>query len=73
MIRPFEPRDLPAVASLGIHLYSLHHAALPNIYAAPSDSSRNVELWRKRFAAERTRAWVAEENSRVIGFVYAAV
>ncbi len=49
----------------------LHHDALPSLFRSPAEINRDESFLADWLADEDGRLWVVEENSRVIGLIFA--
>jgi ribosomal protein S18 acetylase RimI-like enzyme len=65
--------DLPAICIIGNEVNALHHAAHPEVFAAPSSPERDLEHWRQGCFGEDRVAFVATIDRAVVGYVNASV
>jgi GNAT superfamily N-acetyltransferase len=68
-IREATVEDVPAICLLGQEINFLHHEAWPQIFAAPSDPSRDAPHWQQGIAGPNAATFVAEPLGQVIGFI----
>lgn len=61
--------DLRSICVLGQEVNALHHAAWPDVFAPPSDPTRDEAFWSATIGQESATAFVAEAAGEVIGFV----
>lgn len=73
IIRPADESDIPAIATLGMHVNALHHEAWPAIFAPLTDTARLVAYWKSRYLSEETRIMVAAADAEVVGMVAACL
>lgn len=69
-IRPATMQDYPALATIGRENQELHVQAHPNIFQ-PGGNSISEEYMRGVLANKHAMAFVAEEQGRVLGYVFA--
>jgi uncharacterized protein YndB with AHSA1/START domain/GNAT superfamily N-acetyltransferase len=67
--REATPDDLAAVCRLGAEVNLLHHQAWPDIFAGPGDPMAQAAHWQRGIAATDAATFVAEQGTRVVGFV----
>jgi GNAT superfamily N-acetyltransferase len=75
IIRLAEPRDLPVLGLLGAQLVRLHHAFDPDRFMAPSAGIEEGYQWflGTQLQEEDVVIYVAEQEGRVVGYVYAGL
>jgi ribosomal protein S18 acetylase RimI-like enzyme len=65
--------DVTAICELARELKRSHHDAWPNLFAADSDAASDEPHWRHSVLAAGNAAFVAEADSRVVGFITVSV
>jgi GNAT superfamily N-acetyltransferase len=61
--------DLSAICLLGQEVNLLHHEAWPQIFAAPSDPTRDAPHWQQSIANPNATTFVVEHASQIIAFI----
>jgi ribosomal protein S18 acetylase RimI-like enzyme len=69
MIRRATIADLPAICDLAQDLNALHHAAWPNLFAAPAQPSIDIAHWRQSIDGKDQAAFVALEEGATVAFL----
>ncbi len=69
VIREAGAEDLPAICVLGQEVNHLHHQAWPQVFAPPSDPSRDAPHWQQSIAKSDAATLVAEQSGQVIAFI----
>jgi ribosomal protein S18 acetylase RimI-like enzyme len=75
IVRPAEPRDVPALGNLGALLLRTHHAFDPRRFLAPGEHPEEgyARFLRGELDDPNARILVAEMDAEVVGYVFAAV
>jgi ribosomal protein S18 acetylase RimI-like enzyme len=68
-IREATAEDLPVICVLGQEVNLLHHEAWPQVFAAPSDPSRDAPHWQQSIASPNATTFLAEHSEQVIAFI----
>jgi ribosomal protein S18 acetylase RimI-like enzyme len=69
VLREARAEDLPAICVLGQEANLLHHEAWPQVFAPPSDPSRDAPHWQQSIAKPDAVTFVAEQSGQVIAFI----
>ncbi len=74
-IRPASSADLPALGRLGALLMRVHHEFDPDRFLAPGDDPETGYAWflGTQIEAADNVVLVAEQDGKVIGYVYAGI
>jgi ribosomal protein S18 acetylase RimI-like enzyme len=69
VLREARAEDLPVICALGQEINLLHHDAWPQVYAPPSDPSRDAPHWQQSIGKLDATTFVAEQSGRVVAFI----
>ena len=73
IIRPAGESDIPAIATLAMQVYVLHHEAWPAIFAPLTDTTQLADYWKGRYFTQGTGILVAVADAEVVGMVAASL